>query len=161
MKQELRVSDWVARRDLLGFGIVGAALGIVSWRAVQRPIQDGASILPATDAHARAQAGSLTLIDIRRPDEWRDTGLPEHAHPLDMRRPDFVDALRQIVGPDRYSPVALICARGVRSDRLARELANAGFSNVVDVSEGMLGSSAGPGWIARGLPVTMYKGDDA
>jgi hypothetical protein len=32
-------------------------------------------------------------------------------------------------------------------------LENAGFTNIIDVPEGMMGSRAGPGWLKRGLPV--------
>jgi rhodanese-related sulfurtransferase len=42
----------------------------------------------------------------------------------------------------------------VRSSRLSRTLRDAGYSNVIDVPEGMLGSYAGPGWLERGLPLS-------
>ena len=81
----------------------------------------------------------------------------EGAIPIDMRRPDFTDALRaEIVGREDV-PVALICARGVRSARLSQRLAEAGFTNIIDVPEGMLGSGAGPGWLKRGLPVVQIS----
>ncbi len=47
----------------------------------------------------------------------------------------------------------LICATGGRSGRVMRSLRQAGYSGFLDVSEGMLGSAAGPGWIAGGYPV--------
>lgn len=112
----------------------------------------GAELTP-DEAHAKARAGEITLIDIRRPDEWAETGSGEGAHRLDMRRDDFVAALREITGGDTARPVALICARGVRSARLTNALTEAGFSNIIDVPEGMLGSRAGPGWLGRDLPV--------
>ena len=70
-----------------------------------------------------------------------------------MRRKDFVEALDTLVAGDRTAPVALICARGVRSNAMSRRLRNAGYTNIIDVPEGMLGSRAGPGWIKRKLPV--------
>lgn len=96
------------------------------------------------------------MLDIRRPDEWALTGVATGAVALDMREADFIERLDQLVAGDRAAPIALICARGVRSRRLAAKLTSAGFSAVVDVSEGMLGSAAGPGWIARGLPISPY-----
>lgn len=78
---------------------------------------------------------------------------PQGAHRLDLRRPDFLDALSSLAGNDRSRPIALICASGGRSARLTQALADNGFSRVFDISVGMLGSSAGPGWIARGLPI--------
>jgi rhodanese-related sulfurtransferase len=109
--------------------------------------------LPPPEAHRLALAGAITLVDIRRPDEWAATGRREGALRLDLRRPDFTEALAERVGGVRDAPIALICARGVRSARLANRLAEAGFTHVLDVPEGMLGSAAGPGWLARGLPL--------
>lgn len=111
--------------------------------------------LSALQAHAQAVAGDILLVDIRRPDEWARTGSGEGARRLDMRRDDFITELGKLVDGKTDAPVALICARGVRSARLSNQLAQAGFSNIIDVPEGMLGSRAGPGWLARGLPVVQ------
>ena len=105
-------------------------------------------------ALARILDKSLILLDIRRPDEWALTGVAVGAVPLDMRDDGFLADLDRLTGGNRAAPIALICARGVRSRRLAAKLTAAGFTAVLDVSEGMLGSPAGPGWIARGLPVS-------
>src|SRR5690606_6382542 len=75
--------------------------------------------LAAPEAHDKAQAGAITLVDIRRPDEWAATGSAGGALRLDLRRPDFIQALAAAVNDDRTAPIALICARGVRSARLA------------------------------------------
>ena len=112
-----------------------------------------ARVLSAPEAHVMARSGEIVLVDIRRPDEWAATGIPRGAVPLDMRRDDFTEALREIAGGTDM-PVALICARGVRSAALSNRLAEAGFGRVADVAEGMFGSAAGPGWIARDLPRT-------
>jgi rhodanese-related sulfurtransferase len=112
------------------------------------------SVLSATEAFAKAATGKITLIDIRTPEEWAETGSGTGARRLDMRREDFVNALDRILGGDKSKPVALICARGVRSSRLSRVLRENGYTNIIDVPEGMLGSYAGPGWLERGLPVS-------
>ena len=121
------------------------------------PAQAADGILTAAEAHRAAIAGDILLVDIRRPDEWRRTGIPEGALPLDMRRPDFLAQLDQAVGGDRTRPVALICAAGVRTARVATALRRVGFSDIRDVSEGMTGSRAGPGWLRAGLPVTPAR----
>ncbi len=113
-----------------------------------------AEVLTATEAFAKAATGKITLIDIRTPEEWAETGSGAGAKRLDMRRNDFSAALDKILGGNKSKPVALICARGVRSSRLSRALRESGYSNIIDVPEGMLGSYAGPGWLERGLPVT-------
>lgn len=145
----------LSRRLMLaagGLALAGAAGagGIVAWLR-RRPFEGGT--LTAEDAHARAVAGDIWLIDIRRPDEWQETGVGVGAIPLDMRRPDFVTRLRSLTAEAPTRPVALICARGVRSSQLGVRLQDSGFGILLDVPEGMLGSRAGPGWIARDLPV--------
>lgn len=151
-----------SRRTRRGFLLSGLAVAGVGAVAAARWYNVGADIsggdLSAPDAHAAAVAGDITLIDIRRPDEWARTGVGEGAIPLDMRRVDFTDALRAKMVGRQHIPVALICARGVRSARLSARLAAAGFTNIIDVPEGMLGSGAGPGWLKRGLPVVALSG---
>ena len=119
--------------------------------------ENGETALSPQQAHEAAVSGEVLLIDIRRPDEWARTGVGEGAVPIDMRRQDFEDALTLAVEGDTAQPVALICARGVRSRRMSARLVAAGFTQVIDVPEGMLGSGAGPGWLKRGLPVVAYK----
>lgn len=124
--------------------------GYYAW-TMRRPFE-GATLDPA-EAHDLAVAGEIFLVDIRQPGEWQATGVGEGAIPLDMRRADFAARLSEITSdaPDR--PIALICARGVRSSQLTARLKADGMDDLLDVPEGMLGSRAGPGWIARGLPV--------
>ena len=147
----------LSRRVLLGGGVLGAGAVVVAanpnwfYSLITEDV-DGTT-LTAPEAHAAALAGDIILIDIRRPDEWAVTGSGEGAHRLDMRRDDFEVALAALTGGNTDAPVALICARGVRSARVANRLAEAGFTRIIDVPEGMLGSAAGPGWIRRGLPV--------
>ena len=146
----------LGRRRAIGLAVVAGACGYTGWMLYAvAPHFDGEA-LSVTRAHARAVEGSLTLIDIRRPDEWARTGVGEGAHPLDMRRDDFTEALARLV-PDRDAPIALICARGVRSARMANRLAEAGFTSVINVPEGMEGSGAGPGWLGTGLPVRIWE----
>lgn len=143
-------------RRLFGIAILAGAAGLGTWRYLH-PVFEGAR-MGVAEAHEAANAGDIVLVDIRRPEEWRETGVGQGAHPLDMRRADFETELALLSGGDRDRPVALICARGVRSARMARRMAAAGFTRVIDVPEGMLGSSAGPGWLAAGLPTDSYEG---
>ena len=148
----------VKRRKLLIAGIAIAAGAIAVSHGPNlfyAAIAEEASGVSLTveEAHARAKSGEITLIDIRRPDEWDKTGSGEGAIRLDMRRPDFVDELAKITGGNRNAPVALICARGVRSAHMTNVLTEAGFTSIIDVPEGMLGSGAGAGWLRKGLPV--------
>ena len=136
--------------------LLWATLAPVSFWALLTPANTGTD-LSVGAAHSQALDGDIVLIDIRRPDEWRKTGVGVGAQPLDMRRKDFVDALAVLIDGDLTTPVALICARGVRSARTSQRLAKAGFTTIIDVPEGMLGSRAGPGWLASDLPTYPYK----
>jgi rhodanese-related sulfurtransferase len=150
----------LSRRTLLTGGAIalaGGAIYVAGGRNLFYSIITEASAATHIDpptAHKQAVEGDITLIDIRRPDEWQRTGSGIGAQQLDMRRKDFVDALLTITKGQTNKPVALICARGVRSARMSNLLEQAGFTNIIDVPEGMLGSRAGPGWIKRGLPVS-------
>lgn len=150
----------LSRRWVLGLAALGAVGAVFAMTGRQSdPLPEDAT-LTVEQAHRMAQLGDITLIDIRTPREWRATGVPRGAVAIDMRRRDFVDQLNAAVAENPALPVALICARGVRSARLARALARAGFTNIKDVPEGMLGSTAGPGWLARGLPVVAFEEND-
>ena len=136
----------------LGTGVFFAAGGQNLFYSLITEASAAETLDPPT-AHRMAGAGKITLVDIRRPDEWAKTGSGEHALRLDLRRDDFIAELDRLLDGDRSAPLALICARGVRSARENNKLIAAGFTNVIDVPEGMLGNRTGPGWIKRGLPL--------
>lgn len=149
-----RTRRWV----LLGGGAaIAAGFAMREYRLIP---QDYAGVqISVAEAHELALSGDILLVDIRTPREWRATGIGDGAQPLDMRREDFEQALTRLTNGDRGAPVALICARGVRSARLSNRLTEAGFTHIIDVPEGMLGSAAGPGWVRTGLPVQYNTGE--
>jgi len=149
--QGRRVLQVSRRRVLLGLGM-GLLAGGFAGRLRADP--SPATLSPPELLEA-VRSGDVLLVDIRRPDEWRATGLAEGAVPIDMRRRDFIDALRDARASDSQ-PVALICAAGVRSRWLTARLTQAGMTPVIDVPEGMSGSAAGPGWLRRALPVQVW-----
>lgn len=154
---EAKVQTTVLTRRLMLLGGAAAAAGYGYWWHRRQPPAHDHPRLTAAEAFALAQAGEITLVDIRTPREWRASGVPAGSHQIDMRRPDFIAALQAAAGPDLAAPVALICARGVRSARMTLALAESGYTNVIDVPEGMLGSAAGAGWIAGNLPVSRWQ----
>lgn len=118
-------------------------------------------ILTAKQAYDKAQAGEVLLVDVRSPGEWQQTGVPaggvaETIHG-DGGLPAFTAALLARLDGDKSRPVALICARGNRSAYTRAYLEEAGFTDVRDVSEGMMGGKHGPGWHRQGLPVERYR----
>jgi rhodanese-related sulfurtransferase len=121
------------------------------------PAFAGGGVISADEGFARAQAGELTIIDVRSPAEWRQTGVATGARRATVHDPrglaGFLAEVEAIVGEDRNKPIAMICARGWRSAAATAFLREQGFTNVFDIGEGMLGRDGKPGWIARSLPV--------
>jgi rhodanese-related sulfurtransferase len=112
--------------------------------------------LSVREAHEGAKAGRLVLVDIRTPEEWADTGVPEGAIKLDMTGSGFDVRLAALKLDHPGKPIALICRTGNRSATLQRTLAARGWKNLVDVRGGLLGTPKDKGWLAEGLPVAGY-----
>lgn len=156
MVQTKKQTTTLTRRAVLGAFVLAAAAGTMTYRRLMVAPDYGGGQLSVTEAHSQAVKGSVILIDIRRPKEWQQTGIAGGAHPIDLRRDDFIQALTAVAGSEKDRPIALICARGVRSARVSLLLTEAGYTNILDVPEGMLGSGAGPGWLAVGLPTQSF-----
>lgn len=129
--------------------VVGAATGAYA----------ADSIVSAPATHEAAMTGDVTIVDVRSPLEWRQTGIAAGAKTVTIHNrmgpKAFIAEMVKAVGGDKSRRVALICAAGVRSARALKILTAAGFTRIQNVSEGMLGRpDAGPGWLKRGLPVT-------
>ncbi|MCB1426144.1 MAG: rhodanese-like domain-containing protein [Zhengella sp.] len=107
-------------------------------------------------AHEAIGNGELVLVDIRTPDEWRETGIPAPATPIDMTARDFVPKLRQVLAENPDKTVGFICRTGNRSSYLTGVLAKAGLTNIVDVTGGVAGNGRVTGWIAEGLPMKPH-----
>lgn len=112
-----------------------------------------AEFMSVGKAHQQSKAGQVYLVDIRRPSEWKQTGVAKHASKITMHKDGFLDRIAALTGGDKTAPVALICARGNRSTRMINLLEKNGYTNVYNVKEGMLGSPEGAGWLAKGLPL--------
>ena len=121
------------------------------------PTASGPLVLTAPEARDMYEAGNLTIVDIRRPEEWRGTGVADGVVRINMLHPGgpkgFMDELLRQVGGDKNAPIGLICRTGNRTSTVQRYLVAQGFTSVYNIREGMAGSGAGPGWLARGLPV--------
>jgi rhodanese-related sulfurtransferase len=82
-------------------------------------------------------AENTLLVDIRTPEEWRDTGVIEGA--LLVTYSD-VDSFLAAIAPHREEgqKIALICRSGNRSSRAARRIAARVDAPVMDVAGGMI-----------------------
>ena len=111
-----------------------------------------ADLMSAMAAREAALKGDVVLIDIRTPGEWKQTGVPDVAHTLDLQDRAFLDGLKRLMDENPDKKIAVICATGRRSTFLAQALGKHGV-DLVNVDEGMMGSASGPGWLSRSLPV--------
>ena len=105
--------------------------------------------LTAPQAFERAKEGHLLIIDIRTPEEWRETGVIPGA-----RRADFyqgpsalLKSVLDMVDGNRNAPIALVCHSGSRTIQAQKFLQAQGFTQVYNLREGMAG------WLKRPLPV--------
>ena len=114
-------------------------------------------IMTADEAKVRLERGQMMLIDVRSPQEWRQTGIAPGASTVTIHDPGglpgFVEAVKVTVSGDLDKVIAVICASGDRSTIAHQALTEAGFTRVMNIREGMLGGPYGPGWLPRGLPV--------
>ncbi len=96
-------------------------------------------------------AQGVPVYDVRRTEEWRQTGVVEGSRKLtyvDAKgrpNPEFLPRFTAEVG--KNDPVVLICRTGSRTDTLARELAALGYTRVYNVRHGITR------WISEKNPV--------
>jgi rhodanese-related sulfurtransferase len=98
------------------------------------------------------QAQGIPVYDIRRAEEWQQTGVVEGSRRLTFvdekgrLMPDFVAKFTQAV--NKNDPVILICRTGSRTDVLSRALVEElGYTQVYNVKNGITR------WVSEGLPV--------
>ena len=137
-----------SRRFLLtGLAALGGGLLTLPARA------QGTGVWSADQAYDALLNDAARVIDIRSREEWQETGIGDGVWPISMHEARFADRLFAARALAEERTVGLICATGGRSRSVLGALMRAGYSGYVDISEGMLGSGVGPGWIAAGLPV--------
>lgn len=98
----------------------------------------------------------VILIDIRRPEEWVDTGIVKGSHTITLydnkgkEKPGFFKEFKEVV-KDTKTPVILICRTGNRTSFAAQALASGfGYESVFNVEKGITD------WISSGNKVEKY-----
>lgn len=95
----------------------------------------------------------VTLVDIRRAEEWKETGIVKGSKLLTLFdekgniNPEFPNKINQIAPTNK--PIAIICRTGNRTQVGAQMLSQAGYSQVYNVQRGITG------WIKEGRPVVQ------
>lgn len=110
------------------------------------PLKD---VSPQT-AWQQAQKGMVLIVDVRRLEEWSETGTAPGAARITLQDTDFLEQLDAATGGNMDAAIAFVCRSGQRSGTAAEKASAAGYTNVYNVTGGM--SMAG-GWIDAGLPV--------
>ena len=110
------------------------------WPAV-RPKGKRATPLQVTQMINR---GKTTLVDVRSADEFAAS------HLRDAKNIPLADLASRIgeLDKSKTKTVVVVCQTGARSDKAARQLAAAGFTDVYSLDGGI------NAWQADGLPVT-------
>ncbi len=142
----------LSRRSMLV--AAGAALLLPFRTAIAK--DTAVTVMDPKTVYEKAKKGEVLLVDVRTPQEWQQTGIPEGAKPIQLA-PGFLAKLLEATGGDKSKPVAFICATGARSSYVAHELAKRGWTHVIDVAGGVMGGPKGKGWIASGLPMQKLK----
>ena len=99
----------------------------------------------------------VAIIDVRRDDEWQHTGILEGSHGITFfdknGRYDinaWLSDVDKLIKPDQ--PVILICARGVRTSKIAELLdKRLGYTQVHNVTAGI------NAWLKEERPVVKWE----
>ena len=135
----------------------------------------------------KAQPDKVIIIDVRTPEEYLFVGHPAMAWKIPLAAqtyewdaekgqfpmaplPDFVDRVKEVANPD--DTIMAMCRSGGRSALAANWLAQAGFTKVYNIVDGMegdavtdpeslfLGQRLKNGWKNSGLPWTCEVAPD-
>ena len=105
----------------------------------------------------KAQSEGVVVIDIRREEEWQETGIIDGAATVTAFaasgrvHPKFLDKFRELA-PSPDTPVMLYCRTGNRTTSLSNALIDQlGFSDVSHLSAGIAG------WMAEGRETVTYQ----
>ena len=134
----------------MGKWIAGMVLATLA--GVAAMAQGALPSVSVAEAFAQASAGEMVIVDIRRPEEWAETGVAKGAVKLDMTEKDFATKLAALQKQVGEKAVGIICRTANRSSYVQDVLARHGLK-LINVRGGMAGNSGNPGWIASGLPI--------
>ncbi len=99
--------------------------------------------VPVESAAEKIDAG-VQLLDVRTKEEW-DEGHLNGAKRVTLSEDEFVQKVKAVVDPRK--PILVYCRSGARSAKAAKQLRDAGFTDVQEMAGGILA------WEKAGKPV--------
>ncbi len=129
--------------------LVMAALvsgGMLLWPVLNRGSSVGA--LNTLGATQMLNSKNAILIDVREAPELSRGAVPQARHMPMSTFAQAQDALvKEAQGPKQPKPVIVMCASGMRSQRIAKKLREAGLTEVYNLEGGF------DAWRQAGLPI--------
>ena len=120
--------------------------GIASWKAAALPVESFERIDIDTLHKRWSQRSPMTIVDVRRDDEWSEGHIPDSQHLHLGELPQHLDEV------PRDNPIAVICRTGHRASIAASMIAATG-RQVIAVQGGV------PDWSERGLPTEIGQAE--
>ena len=122
------------RRVFLGAAVISAAA--IGFGLYQPEAHAENLTLEALSGQALSTSEDTLLVDIRRPDEWKQTGVIEGALLVTYTDPQ---SFLQAVQPHLHEgqKLALVCRSGNRTSQATRQIAQLVNGPVIDVQGGM------------------------
>jgi rhodanese-related sulfurtransferase len=116
--------------------------GFEAWRAAGMATDRVAVATVAELGELRASRADLQVLDVREHDEWEEERIPGSVHV------PYHDLARTAPPLDPAAPVAVICSTGTRSALAVGLVRRLGFSEVIHVTPGGVGT-----WAELCLPI--------
>lgn len=98
-------------------------------------------------SEALSSDAAAQLLDVREPEEWAETGVPQGAVLIPLA--DVESRAAAELAPDK--PVYVICRSGNRSQVASETLVGLGYTQVYNVDGGVTA------WAQAGLPMETYQ----
>lgn len=117
---------------------------MIAWVSCDQQHAHAQAKLAPNDFEAKLNnGGSIQLLDVRTPEEFRDGHL-KGAININFYDDDFASRVAKL---DKSKPVLVYCAKGGRSASAAEQMSKSGFEQLIELEGGIIA------WKEAGKPV--------